>query len=152
MDTTWILVANASLAKLFSSHEKRLKGSKANLNLIKLLEHPESKVKDSEQVSDRHGRYFGHSDQQGDYSEETDPKAMEADKFARECADLLNEGRTSHEFQSLVLIASPSFYGLLGKHLNKHVSGMVLKAIQSDYTKISEQELIEHLNKSFELK
>lgn len=147
MEITWVLVANASTAKLYSLPESKLKGSNANLKLVKALEHPESKVKDKDQVSDRLG-HFGH----GDFVEETEPKEHEADKFARECSDLLNEGRINHVYKSVVIVAPPTFYGLLGKHLNKHVTGLVIKTLNSDYTKISEDELIGHLNEAFELK
>ncbi len=50
MSITWIMVANASQAKLFAHH-----GPKRGLELIKELMHPQSREKTSNLVSDRSG-------------------------------------------------------------------------------------------------
>jgi protein required for attachment to host cells len=51
MSTTWILVANASQAKLYANT-----GPKKGLKLVKDLKHPESREKASDLVSDRPAR------------------------------------------------------------------------------------------------
>ena len=50
MSITWILVANASLAKLYANY-----GPNKGLELVKELMHPESRQKNSELVTDRPG-------------------------------------------------------------------------------------------------
>jgi len=50
MITTWILVANASTARLYVNH-----GAKKGMQLVKELFHPESRSKASNLVADRPG-------------------------------------------------------------------------------------------------
>jgi len=86
MSVTWIMVANASQAKLFAH-----RGPKRGLELIKELLHPESREKTSNLVSDRSGAYGGPG--HGAVGQPADPKHHEAERFAQEVSKELEAGR-----------------------------------------------------------
>ena len=140
MSTTWILIANTSFAKLYSNQ-----GPQKGLELIKEYDHPESREKGSDLVSDRPGHNQGHGNGHGSFVQATDPKQREAERFALELAREMDHGRTSNQFQRLILVVSPSFMGILKGRLPSHVMDMVSNSIEKDYTKTPEKELKEHL-------
>jgi protein required for attachment to host cells len=142
MSTTWILVANAGEARLFANH-----GPNKGLTLLKQLDHPASREKASELVSDRPGHNQGAGNGHGSFIPPTDPKQREAELFAQELAKELEQGRTSNSFDRIVLAAAPSFLGLLNGALSGQVKNLVSDTLQKDYTKASEKELAGYLDK-----
>lgn len=140
MSITWILVANASQAKLYANN-----GPKKGLELLKELLHPESREKAANLVSDRPGHNQGHGNGHGSYIPATDPKEHEADKFALELARELDEGRTSNAYDRLIITASAPFLGLLNGRLSSQVKGKLAESIEKDYTRLPVKELTSHL-------
>lgn len=136
MAVTWILVANASEARLFSNN-----GPGKGLSLIKSFEHPESRVKGVDLVSDRPGHYQSAGNGHGAYVQTSDPKENEADRFARELIGELDNGRTSNSCKKIALVSSPAFLGTLNGHMNSNLEKMVSCTIEKDYTKEKEQDL-----------
>jgi protein required for attachment to host cells len=132
MSVTWILVANASQARLFENL-----GPKKGLRLMKAMEHPESREKAANLVSDRVGNFQG----SGSYAQPTDPKHHEMDRFALEIAHELESGRATNAFARLVLVVSAPFIGRVRQHLNEHLRGKVSDSIEKDYTKLPEKDL-----------
>jgi protein required for attachment to host cells len=140
MSTTWILIANASSARIFANQ-----GPKKGLQLVKQLDHPESREKASELVSDRPGHNQGHGNGHGSFVPNTDPKHNEADRFALELSKELDHGRGANSYERLILVASSPFIGLLNGRLSSHVRALVSETIEKDYTKATEKELGGHL-------
>lgn len=138
MSVTWIMVANASQAKLFAKH-----GPKKGLQLIKELIHPESREKTSNLVSDRSGANSGPG--HGAFIQATDPKHHEAERFAQEVARELDDGRVNNAYDRLVLVASAPFMGLVNACLPGQVRSKVSKSIDKDYTRLPVKELTGHL-------
>lgn len=138
MSTTWILVANASLAKLYANH-----GPKKGLQLLQEMQHPESRERSSELVSDRpgHGVGSGHGSMVG----ATDPKRHEADRFAQQVSRHLEQGRISNRFERLIVVASAPFMGKLNSHLPSPVRNLVSDSIEKDYTRANSRQLSGHL-------
>lgn len=136
MSVTWILVANASHAKIYANH-----GPKKGLQLVKEMEHPESREKAANLVSDRVGNYQG----SGSYAQPTSPKEHEAEVFAQQVAHELEEGRVHNAYDRLMLIASAHFLGLLNSKLSQHVRNKVTETIEKDYTRLPVKELSGHL-------
>lgn len=136
MSITWIMVANASHAKLFSNH-----GPNKGLQLVKELIHPESREKASELVSDRVGNFAG----SGSYAQATPPKEHEAERFALEIAHELEQGRVSNAYEKLILVTSSHFMGLLNGRLSTQVRNKVSESINKDYTSLPVKELAGHL-------
>lgn len=136
MSTTWIMVANASHAKLFSN-----KGPNKGLELIKELEHPESREKAAELVSDRIGNYAG----SGSYAQPTDPREHEAERFALQIAQELEQGRVNNAYEKLVVVTSAHFMGLLNNRISQQVKNRISESINKDYTHLPVKELSGHL-------
>lgn len=140
MPTTWFLVANASHAKLYATT-----GSKKTLALIKDLDHPESRQKNAELVTDRPGHMQSSGNGHGARQPQTSPKEHEADRFAQELARELNHGRSTNQFERIVLVAPSAFMGLINGKIDKHTAGLVVDRLEKDYTQASDKELAVHL-------
>lgn len=139
---TWVVVADKCQAKIF----RMIKGHK--LEEIFHLEHPESGLHNRDLISSRPGRGFqsmAKSQTRSAYQPETEPKQVEAIKFASEIASLLYSASTKGEFQNLYLIADPSFLGLLRQHIHpqiqKHVVAEIAKELTSSNIEVIEQQI-----------
>ena len=140
MTTTWVLVANASRADLYVNH-----GPHTGLELLEHDLHPESREMDTDLVSDRPGHYQTDGGAHGAFSQPTDAKVHEEDKFAAELAHTLETGRTANRYKRLILVASDPFMGKLKQHLTEHVHALVTDTVEKDYTLIATEELAGHL-------
>ncbi len=139
MATTWILVANASHAKIFSSQQVG-----HEMQLLDEFEHPESREKSVDIASDRLG--LQHSQQgSGTMVESSDPKEYEARRFAHAIAEKLDKARNQNKFDDLVIVASPHFHGLLNQYCADQLKPLIKKHIPKDYTAITDLELQAHL-------
>lgn len=139
MTVTWIVVANASVAKLYSNA-----GPNKGLELVKELIHPESRQKTADLVSDRPGA-MGAGSGGGSFQAQTSPKQHEARVFAQEIAQELYQGRTSNVFKRAILVAPPAFMGLLNAVIDGPTAQLVSDRFEKDYTKTPEPELGKHL-------
>lgn len=134
----WVLVANSSEAKLFSG---QFLGS--DLQEIQSFSHPESRNKGSDLVTDKMGSFQGNNGTaHGAYVETTEPKEVEASRFAHELAQMLEDGRTTNKFKELIIMASPQFLGLIKNACNDALQKCVLHFVDKDYTKIQIPDLI----------
>lgn len=137
--STWILVANASQAKLYSRTN-----IKNGLSLVKTLTHPESRMKNTELVSDGSGAMQsagGHGARQP----QTEPKQNEAIHFAQQLALELNQGRNEQQFRQLVVMAPPAFLGLINDKLDDQTAKLVTSRLDKDYTHFSDKEILSQL-------
>ncbi|MFA7605343.1 MAG: host attachment protein [Rhodocyclaceae bacterium] len=141
MAITWILVANASLAKLYENM-----GPNKGLRLVKELLHPESRLKNADLVTDRPGSMAASGNGQGAKQPHTMPKEHEAKVFAQEIAQELYKGRTRNAFGRAIVVAPPAFMGLLNGVLDQPTAQMISDRFEKDYTKTSEPQLREHLS------
>lgn len=150
MTTSWIVVANSSVARLYAND-----GPKKGLKKLKEMEHAASREKGSDLITDGHGRHWGAggggrgrgavANGRGAYSPSIEPKQMEHERFAQQLARELEQGRTSNSYQRLIVVAAPGFMGMLNGSLSSHVKDMISDSIEKDYTKTTERDLAEHL-------
>lgn len=140
MAKTWILVANACQARIYSRN-----GIRQELALVKEMMHPESRMKNSDLVSDRAGYMPGVGNGHGSKQPPSDPKQNEALHFAQELAQTLNQGRCSQQFERIILVAPPAFMGLLGEKIDVQTAKLVTDKLGKDYTQSTEKELVGHL-------
>jgi protein required for attachment to host cells len=138
MSVTWIMVANASQAKVFANH-----GPNKGLQFVKELLHPESREKTSNLVSDRSGSHTGTG--HGAFVQATDPKHHEAERFAQEVSRELDDGRMNNAYDRLILVASAPFMGLVNSRLPELVRSRLSESIDKDYTRLPVKELAGHL-------
>jgi len=143
---TWFLVADASQAKLFSAYRARIIQSEDTelLELIAEYTHAASRKKNGDLVTDRQGD-FG----LGTFVEETPPKTHEAEMFALELIKYLETGRKDAQFRDIIIVAPPTFMGLLHKYMPPAMQKLILQTIEKDYTQLSKQALMQNLVQHF---
>jgi protein required for attachment to host cells len=142
MSTTWILVANASEAKLYAN-----RGISKGLEKVAAFDHPNSRKKSSDLVSDRSGHMQSAGNGHGARQPATDPKQHEHAIFAREIAHHIEHGRTGNHYQRLIVAAEPHFRGLLNNTFSTQVHNLISESLDKDYTKATPKELSGHLEK-----
>ena len=142
MNTTWILVSNASRARLFSVPRKGQAWT-----LVRELEHPESRLKGQDIMSDAPGRVqqsFGAGSRPA-MEPTTPPKEVEAERFALELANVLDDGHGQNAYARLVLVAPPQFLGLLRKSIGNQVAKRVTASLDKDLTEVKDIDLPERI-------
>ncbi|MBK9260149.1 MAG: host attachment protein [Polyangiaceae bacterium] len=145
---TFVLVADASRARLYEKPD-----STSKLVLLEEFEHPEARAKNLDLMADKPGRRSapaGTGPGRSAQEYRTEPKEVEAEKFARELAQRIADHFDAHVFDDLVIAAPPKFLGLLratlGTH-HDHVYDRVVAWHEKDYTTVTDvKELSERLS------
>ena len=141
MDTTWIMIAHRTGARVFEN-----KGRGKGFQLAADIPHPEGRLKNQDIDADKQGRSF---DRFGAgrhaMSQEQEPTKHIAERFAKKLAKLLDEGRNQHRYTKLVLIAEPSFLGTLRGALSDQTAGKVVASVDKDLADVPERDVMEHL-------
>lgn len=142
MTITWVLIADRGGARLFE-HRRRSSG----LQLLQDLPHPEGRMKNGEIDADKHGRSFD-TFGAGRHAMSTSQEPTEhlAAQFARELADVLNQGFQQHRFERLILVAAPRFLGDLRNSLSDTTKTAIKATLNKDLSGIPEQDLPQHLS------
>lgn len=135
---TWILIADAALAKLYSA--KNIRGE---WSLVQTFDNPAAHEQDQDLVADKFGSYKAPMEPGGSaFDERTDPKRAEIDQFGRHLANVLREGRTRNAYQRLILVAPPRFQGIVKKHCDAHTEQCFIHHLAKDYVHLPEREMI----------
>ena len=142
MDNTWILVANAAQARIYTGNVKL----DDKLEVVKSLTHPQSRQKNVDLVADKGGNFS--SSGHGTMSQDSDPKAMEEAKFAKEITSFIDSSHVNKQFDKLIIIAGPKLLGQLKKMLTSSVNGSFEGFIEKDYTQLGERELIQKVREN----
>lgn len=140
MNTTWILVANAARARLYENT-----GIGKGLNLLSEFDHPQSRLKAADLVTDRAGFMQSSGNGQGARQPATDPKQNEAEHFAQEIAHSLESGRGQNKYGRLILVAGSPFLGTLKARLSQHILALTSDTLEKDYTSANTREISKHL-------
>ena len=139
----WIVVADSSRCRIFSSDKPA-----GPLAEIEALAHPEGRLHERELASDRPGRAF---DSKGEgrhaMSSEVGAKKHEAIVFATRIAERLESGRSAGDFERLVLVAPPSFLGLLRERLKRPLRARVAREVGKNMTLLKARALRAQLPK-----
>lgn len=152
--TKWILIADASRARLFRDEDTR-----GAFTLLDSLEHPSSRARARDLMADANGRKpsgmtrggadagagAGSSSARPGAAPFTDPKAVEAEKFARDLAARLNKGLHEHAYDRLVVAAPPHFLGVLKHLLDGEVTKHVDRFINKDLTQHDKADVESHV-------
>ncbi len=142
MSSIWVVVAESSRAKLYSAENR-----KAPLVEIGDFVHPESRLHDGDLVADQSGSDGG-SVGQGRHvlDNKTNPRDTEKTEFAKTLAHRLEAARNEKTFNRLVLIAPPSFLGLLRDNLSDEVMELVTAQIDKNLVQQPASVVREHLS------
>jgi len=141
----WFVAANTSSCRIFEYDKKPKK-----LTLITDLYHGESKLKDSDLVSDRPGHYKSDGSSRGAFSPHEEPREVEIEHFSREIAKVLDTGRKANQYETLIIAIPPHMNGLLHQHLDIQVKNCIANNIIKDYTHLKETEILDALKRDIE--
>lgn len=134
METTWIVLANASRARIFESVDGR-----AATEVLTLV-HPGSRLKATELSGHPLGHAEKHIGSSGHgsvvFSPRTDPHDKETHAFAQELARQLHEAVSGGRCQALLLAASSAFLGELRAALSDVTRGVVRASDDVDLTEL----------------
>jgi protein required for attachment to host cells len=143
MTYTWVVVADSTRARIFSAES-----SSASLSEVETLTHPEGRMHDRDITSDLPGRSFdsmGHA--RHVMEPPTDPKQELAIEFARAIARHLDSARVKKDFEQLVIVAAPTFLGLLREQLTNTCRKLVALELNKNLVQQTPDEIRSHLPK-----
>jgi protein required for attachment to host cells len=145
MTRTWVVVANNAMARLFV-----VAAADATMKELETIAHPEARLAERELTSDLPGRVSGgHGSARHALQSRVGPKEQQTIDFARLLAERIESGRTAHEFERLVLVASPAFLGHLRTALDADTRRLVAGELDHDYVKMHPAEIRKHLPDAF---
>jgi protein required for attachment to host cells len=156
MDTRWIMVADASRARVFRENDDT-----HAFEFVQTFEHEASRAHARDLMADANGRKpagvsVGPNHGPGARSvslgvgrvgvaPETDPKEVEAEKFARELSHYLEAQLQEHAYSKLILAAPPHFLGLLRSTLSSQVQNHIEATLHKDLTQLDTESLQKHV-------
>lgn len=142
MATTWILVANNTLARFFAAE------SATSLRELADMNHSEARLHDREMTEDLPGKIKnaggigGHA-----FEQPTDPKQHEAQVFAQRIIHYLQDAHNANQFQRLLLIAEPSLLGRLRHNMPAPISNLIAFELDKNLATADIPEILDHLPK-----
>jgi len=143
MKRTWVLVADSSRARIFGADS-----ATSSITEMKDLMHPEARQHEQKLTSDLPGSQAGGSTgSHHSVGNETEPKKHEALNFVSEITGHLEDAINKQEFEELIIIAAPSFLGLLRENLPADISRHITMELDKNLVKQSADEILQHLPK-----
>ncbi|MBS3963470.1 MAG: host attachment protein [Methylomonas sp.] len=138
---TWVVVADRSRARFFI-----LTSRIAPMAELDGMMHAEGRMQERDNLSDRQGGIAGgHGEGDHTFEAPTDMKHREAEVFARQIADKLEQGRVNHDYDQLILVAPPAFLGALRQAVNDHVHDLIANTFDKNLVSESEATIREHI-------
>ncbi|WP_019140112.1 host attachment protein [Noviherbaspirillum massiliense] len=129
MQTTWIVAADSSRARIFE-----LEGTEHHLREVEDVANPVARGNEQDIEDEPMGRFHGKGEREQDHTAEpsVDPMQREVEIFSKEVSQFLDKARMEHRYDRLRVIAYPKFLGMLRKHLSKEVGELVEDEIPRD--------------------
>lgn len=141
MQTTWVLAADASRARIFEISE-----ADGHLHEIEDMVNPAGRELNQEINAEPKDRFYGRGRSVGDTTEaDPEPVMKEAERFSKRVADHLDHCRSEHRFDKLRVVAAPRMLGFLRDKLSKEVQKMVEEEIPKDISSLKKHEMEEYL-------
>jgi protein required for attachment to host cells len=135
-DALWILVANASRARLFATDERA-----ERWDLREEFEHRESRLLSTELLNQPENPNAGSLHRPLPENEPDGRHELEHERFARQLAERLERGVNDNAFERLVIAAPPEFLGRLRKALSRRVYQRLMLDLRADYVHVPLREL-----------
>lgn len=139
-DALWILVANASRARLFSTDERAEKW-----DLREEFYHEESRQHSVDLLNQEDNPNAGTLRKPSAENAPNGRQSLEHGRFARELSDRLERGLNDHAFERIVIAAPPEFLGLLRKAISPRVQQRLMLDMRADFTQIPVKDLPERI-------
>ena len=145
MNTVWVLVCDATEARLFQV--RHLRGVPSAWQLVETFSHPASRSKTSELVSDRLGQRSseGRSAHRNALAPASSPKEVDNTHFAHLLAASLDDVRRSKGLRRWVLVAPPHVMGMVKKELTPELEKVLMATFDEDLAHLDQQELAKRL-------
>ncbi len=140
MKLTWIVVADSTRARIFTADTPS-----SPLEEIEDLAHAEGRLHDREITSDLPGKIKSADGGGHAFEQPTDPKKHEADTFAHRVAHYLEDAYNANRFEQLLIVAAPTFLGLLRSHLSEQIKQRVCFELDKDINMLSPADIRQHL-------
>jgi protein required for attachment to host cells len=143
MQTTWILAADASHARIFE-----FGGGDSALRQVEGFEHPAGRAHISELTTDAGGRHYGVGGVGGNTSQPAQDAAQhEVETFSRSLCAYLDSAQQQHRFDELCVIAPPTVLGAIRRQLSKETQQLVLNEIPRDVAWLDARQMEEYLTR-----
>ncbi|GAB3463458.1 host attachment protein [Massilia terrae] len=142
MQTTWVLAADSSRARIFE-----LSASDGHLQEVEDMLNPEGRMAEQDINAEPKSRFFGTGPMGSTGQKAEEPKQHAAELFSKQVAHWLDDARNEHKFDKLCVVAPPHMLGLLRENLSKEVQKMVEEEIPKDIAGMKEHEMEEYLRK-----
>ena len=143
MSNILVVAADATCARIFKATS-----SKGPLEEKEVLVHPENRLSEKDQISDRKGSTFSsHGTSRSTYSKHTDTKDQGTKEFINEINDYLLRLEANNEFKQLIIIAAPKLLGKLKKQLSSGLQKRITYELNKNITKLNADEIRSHLPK-----
>ena len=141
MKPIWILVADSSTARLFTTEN-----SVSELNEIETITHSEALLNEQELVSDAAGRDSnGSSGGSHTYSSEVSAKEQEESLFAKRLVKHLCDELNQNKFDCLYIVAAPAFLGTLRNSFTSRIEKQVVFSLGKNIVNQTAAEIRTHL-------
>ncbi|MDB5763433.1 MAG: host attachment protein [Herminiimonas sp.] len=129
MQTTWILVADSTRARIFETQN-----TEHDLREIEDIANPQGRAGTHDLETDSLGRFYGKGERQQAHTAppHVSPVEHEIELFTKSLADYLDKARTEHRYDKLCLIAPPKFLGRMHQKLSKEAQKLVEEEIAKD--------------------
>jgi protein required for attachment to host cells len=132
--STWVVVADARAARIFSFTDKNgewtlhetIKGDGSG--------NPDQTAGSVSKASEHKGALHGHG--------EINPKETQERRFAHTLAHVLERGHASNAFARLALVAPPKLLGALRENLSRGLQAASIAELHKDYTHCGVEELM----------
>ena len=156
MPTTWTIAANAGRARIFSDADKGQALQEVDdlvnpgaqqrvLDIVTDKMSPRSAQNSGHNIGGGQGGGFQHAAPAGaqgnDYQPAVTPSEHEAQKFANDISQYLQQAHQAGRFQQLVIAASPEFLGVLRDKIDPQIKALIKREVNKDYTHSNGQEL-----------
>lgn len=133
---TLYVVANRSDAVFYAESPKKA------FHFLARLENPRARLAERKLVSDRPGRTFS-SPATGKARSSLEPKSTQQEelsrKFARKIVDRLEKIRDDHQYERMILVAGPSFLGVLRDTLGPALRKLITQELPREYVRGSDR-------------
>lgn len=129
MSNTWIVVADACRARIFSADKPA-----GPLQEIETLSNPQARLHEGDLVSDKGGRDNDRNGSSHGLGNANSAKEETANRFAGEVCARLEDGRQRKAFSKLYVIGGPRFLGMLRKHQSAALRSLISDEIAKDLT------------------
>lgn len=129
MSSTWIVVADANRARIFSADKPA-----GPLFEMETLSNPQVRLHEGDLVTDRGGRDSNRNGARHGLGGERTAKDEQINRFAGEVCARLETGRQQNAFERLYVLGAPAFLGLMRKHQSNGLRRLIQHEINKDVT------------------